>query len=73
MTENKATEIGWLIALLPSVQAQPTWYGETEEGSLGWTTDNLAAVRFARKEDAQRVVDCEGFTEVRVEEHMWVD
>jgi hypothetical protein len=34
-------ETGWLIELKPSVTSYPTWYGETDEGALGWTTDNL--------------------------------
>lgn len=66
-------ETGWLIELLPSVASQPTWYGETDEGALGWTTDSLKAVRFARSEDAQRVMECEGFTEAHPSDHRWCD
>lgn len=66
-------ETGWLIELKQSVSTQPTWWGESDEGALGWTTDNLKAVRFKRQEDAQRVIDCEGFTEAFPSDHMWCD
>lgn len=55
MSDNRET--GWLIELTQSVVLTPTWYGESDEGVLGWTTDNLKAVRFARKEDAERVIE----------------
>lgn len=66
-------ETGWLIELRPSVTSQPTWYGETDEGVLGWTTNNLRAIRFCRKEDAERVIVCEHFTEAFASDHMWCD
>lgn len=65
------TESGWLIELKASVQPTPTYYGENGEGVLGWTTDHMSAVRFARKEDAQLVIDCEGWTEAVPVEHSW--
>ena len=67
-----ADEIGWLIEFSQSVSPQPTWYGKTEEG-LGQTTDPLAALRFARAEDAQAVIDDIGWTEAKPSEHMWCE
>lgn len=66
-------ETGWLIELKPSVVTEPTWYGDDDSGVLGWTTDNLKAVRFARKEDAEAVIRLEGFTEAFASDHMWCD
>ena len=64
-------ESGWLIELKASVQSTPAYYGENEEGVLGWTSDNMKAIRFARKEDAQLIIDCEGYTEAFACEHGW--
>jgi hypothetical protein len=56
--------ITWVIQLKPEHQPHPTYYGENGEGVLGWTSDIVgSAVRFAREQDAQLVIDCEGFTE----------
>lgn len=63
-------EIGWLIEVSAPT---PTYYGEQDDGILGWTGDNALAVRFARREDAQRVINLEGFTEAKAIEHMWLD
>lgn len=68
----KTDEVAWLIELKPSVSATPTYYGQTDEGVIGWTSDNLRAVRFSRREDAERVISCEAYTEAFACEHMWV-
>lgn len=56
-------------------QGSPTYYGKTDEGVLGMTTDHNAAVRFARKIDADMVIDDTGWTRPQVQaiEHMWCD
>lgn len=64
-------EYGWLIELKPEHRPRPTYYGENGEGVLGWTPDSLRAIRFARKEDAELVIECEGFTEAFACEHGW--
>lgn len=64
-------ETGWLIELKPSVQPTPTYYGKDESGILGWTPLHMDAIRFARKEDAELVIQCEGFTEAIAVEHGW--
>jgi len=52
----RADEIAWVIELAWSEPSSPEyWNGGV--GSFSWTKDNLRAVRFTRKEDAQIVVD----------------
>lgn len=65
-----ADETGWLIEFSQRVSAQPAWYGKTDDG-LGQTTDSLKAIRFAREEDAEAVIEDMGWTEARATEHMW--
>lgn len=62
---------GWLIELKQSVSNTPTYYGETEEGVLGTTTDHMKAIRFSRKVDAERVLSDIGWTEAFVSMHGW--
>ncbi len=65
------TDYGWLIELKPTVFPAPHYYGENEEGVLGWTSDHLKVVRFARRDDAELVIRCEGWTEAFAVEHGW--
>lgn len=62
-------ETAWLIEF--SGQGGPCYYGKTDEGVLGLTWDHLVAVRFARAEDAQAVIDDTNWTEAKPVEHMW--
>lgn len=71
MTE-RAQETGWLIEFFVGGQFAPTYYGKTDEG-LNQTSNHMAAVRFARREDAQAVIDDIGWTEAKPIEHMWFD
>ena len=64
-------EVAWLIELKQSVSRTPTWYGETDEGVLGWTSDHMKAIRFSRKWDAEKVMDDIGVSEAFVCEHAW--
>lgn len=64
-------DTAWLIELKQSVSATPTWYGETDEGVLGMTTDHMKAIRFCRKWDAEMVLADIGWTEAFVCEHAW--
>lgn len=63
-------ETAWLIEFFG--HGSPAYYGKTEEG-LGMTGDHSVAVRFARKEDADMVIDDFGWTRPNVQaiEHMW--
>jgi hypothetical protein len=50
------------IAWIDSDPNDAAWYGEVD-GTLGWTTDFYGAtLRFRRKEDADRVIACQGLT-----------
>ena len=64
-------ETAWLIELKQSVSRTPTWYGETDEGALGMTSDHMKAIRFGRKWDAEKVLADIGWTEAFVCEHGW--
>ncbi len=66
-----ADQVAWLIEFKPSVSVPPCYYGKTDEGCLGLTRDHNAAVRFARKEDAEAVIADTAWTEAFAAEHMW--
>ena len=65
-------ETAWLIEFDASVSRTPAYYGKTEEG-LGMTTDHAAAIRFARAQDAQAIIDDIGWNAAKPVEHMWCD
>lgn len=67
------TKYGWLIELKSTVFPVPHYYGENEEGVLGWTAEHMKAIRFARRVDAELVIRCEGWTEASAAEHAWDD
>lgn len=50
----------------------PSYYGRTIEG-LGMTSEHLDAIRFCRKQDAEAVIEDNGWTEVSAVEHQWDD
>lgn len=70
MTEKQ--EVAWLVELKPSVVKTPTYWGFDADGEMDWTSDNMAALRFAREEDAKRVIKYYGWTEANAVEHMWM-
>lgn len=56
MKDNSAIESAWLIELANSdgtVLAPAHYFGLDERG---WTTDHYSAIRFCRKEDAERAI-----------------
>ena len=64
-------ESGWVIELGRSQTCEPEYWAGN-----GWTKDNLRAIRFARKVDAERVAN--GFDDdpvpeipYRIAEHGW--
>lgn len=61
-------ETGWLIELAASPPSEPKYW---QNGSL-WTGDNIKAIRFARKEDAERIAALmlDGMN-IRICEHIW--
>ena len=64
-------ETGWVIEHGRSQQSDPEYWAAT-----GFVRDNSKAIRFARKEDAERVANClgGGFPKGyhRIADHMWV-
>jgi hypothetical protein len=61
-------EIGWVIECYATGRIA-YWAGPQL-----WSWEHLEAVRFARKEDAERVArhpSCQGIPTLRVTEHMW--
>lgn len=66
-----ADETAWLVEVFG--QGEPTYYGLTDEGVLGMTTDHNKAVRFCRPQDAQMTIDDIGWTNAQPIEHMWLD
>ncbi len=64
-------ETAWLIELKPSVVTTPTYWGVDTDGELDWTSDRLAAIRFARSEDAKAIIKSYGWTEAHPVEHQW--
>jgi hypothetical protein len=61
---------GWCIQLDDS--GSPHYRGKLIDGRLGWTTDAKRAVYFARKQDAELVIECEGSTKAFAAEYVWV-
>lgn len=61
---------------------ETAWLVEINKGGLpiyfqlkdddDWTPDHNAALRLARREDAQQVIDYYGWTSAKPIEHMWV-
>ena len=70
--ERLRAETGWLIEFFG--WGAPTYYGKIHEG-LGMTRDHTVAVRYARKIDADMVIDDVGWTRPNVQaiEHTWRD
>lgn len=67
----REVETGWLIERGDSEVCAPLYWG----GVHGWTTDNLKAIRYARREDAQAEADwseSEATYKARIAEHQWV-
>jgi hypothetical protein len=66
--ETMREESGWLIERADSDVSKPLYWG----GRNGWTLDNLLAVRFCRRDDAQSQADIIGNHHgFRICEHGW--
>lgn len=62
-------ETGWVIESSMSEPAQPLYLSKIRvDGVPVWSSDHMSAMRFARKEDAERV---EFAYNVRIAEHAW--
>jgi hypothetical protein len=74
---NYLPELGWLIERYVG-DVTMWWTGESPAYDpvtwwRSWTTDSLKAIRFARKEDAQRIIEFLGNYAFNAKpiEHMW--
>jgi hypothetical protein len=68
------TEFGWLIEFVGDVGFGPTYYGHEiscDDEETCFTRDPLKAIRFCRKEDADRAAKTFGWTEYRATHHAW--
>lgn len=64
---RSSEEAGWVIEHYDSQVSVPAYFA-----CISWSTDNLRAVRFARKEDAQRMSNYLFPGEPhRIADHMW--
>lgn len=68
-------ESGWLIERADSSPAEPKYWaaGQREaERSSAWTSNHMEAIRFARKDDAEKVANrIMAGIDVRICEHAW--
>ena len=74
---------GWLIEIKKSARGQPVWWTGQFFSNCGddgleekdcedlFTTDSNKAIRFSRREDAQKAIDVSGWTEAVATEHIW--
>ena len=62
---NYLPEFGWLI----EIDGPMWWTGNAYPHT--WTKDSLKAIRFARKEDAMRMIGIEYLPDAYATEHMW--
>jgi hypothetical protein len=76
-TPTERIEAGWVLERADSSPAKP-WYwaaGQIDPTrSSAWTQNHMAAIRFARRDDAKAVADRfmrKATIEVRACEHQW--
>lgn len=60
--------VAWLVEINEPVSG-PLYYQLKDDND--WTVDHDAALHFARKEDAQKIIDYYGWTRAKPVEHMW--
>lgn len=62
-------ESGWVVESSMSKPAQPLYLSKIRvDGVPVWSSDHMDAIRFARKQDAERI---EFAYAVRIAEHGW--
>ena len=65
------TESGWLIENSQYGEGPHWWTGHMFDDD-DWTKDSLQAVRFSRKEDAQKIIDYIGWNYgITATAHQW--
>jgi hypothetical protein len=73
--EGWERETGWLLEQPAAHGHGPLWFylGKDDgEDGTGWTSDSIAALRFARKQDAESYIADIGWTEIVATEHEWL-
>lgn len=65
------SEYAWLIEMDDG--GRPTYWSrvDDEDGVCGWSKDHEKAIRFCRAQDAQAIIDENGWTEPKPVEHAW--
>jgi hypothetical protein len=68
-----ATETAWLIEL--SNGGPPMYWCrlDDEHGVCGWSRDRIKAIQFCRAQDAQTIIDDNGWTTPKPVEHWYPD
>lgn len=76
--ERAATrQTGWLVEHYASKRGEYLaewlngWPAFDDGAPEIWTKDSAKAIRFARREDAEQVIQALGWTEARATEHVW--
>ena len=70
-------ETGWLVEHYASRRGEYLaewligWPAFDDSAPETWTKDSAKAIRFARCEDAEQVIQALGWTEARATEHVW--
>ena len=70
-------EAGWLVEHYASKRGEylaewlTGWPAFDDSAPETWTKDSAQALRFARREDAEQVIQALGWTEARATEHVW--
>jgi hypothetical protein len=70
-TQRKPDETGWLIETETSNASAPLYLARIGRNDWGWSFGHLCALRFSRKEDAEKIVAGLGL-KARVCDHAWV-
>lgn len=68
MSDNarQGEEIGWLVEI-PEFYGGPVWWTGSD-----YTRESTEALRFARKQDAEKMIDAMGGGSMVATEHKWV-
>lgn len=62
------SELGWLIE-----KDGPLWIFCNGWGGFDWTSDSLKAIRFARRQDAEQVMQMIESADCKATQHKWIN
>lgn len=66
-------EIGWLAEVPARIHYRPVYYSGGRRRETDFTTDPNEAIRFARKEDAEKSIRTMNLIGCEAREHLWLD